>query len=88
MEQYKVTSKHPVLKEGVSIVDDQGQYCHIDGGWMNLKEDLEKGYIKEIQEKEFTKDDILDFAMYYHNDNYPTMTGHFDILDNWLKRRK
>ncbi|GAG11655.1 unnamed protein product, partial [marine sediment metagenome] len=72
--KYITTDKHPELKEGVKIgyYEDQyeiklsnktfyaGQPC-IDA-W------LSNGYIKEVEEKEYTKSDMIDFARMYYID--------------------
>jgi len=64
MKKYITTDKHPELKEGCLI-----QYLTHDNAWYTvsgffcyegeqLNYAVKNGYIKELQEKEFTKDDM------------------------------
>ena len=86
--KYITTDKHPELKEGV-IIDDKklklGVIClHLFSDY-----DLElwehDGLIKELQEPEFTKDDMIEFAFWVlgEQDNYEKETIK---LDDWLKQ--
>jgi len=69
--KYKTTKANPIFKEGVILEDNKG--CHyITIGkieksivWFSsnvIKEHLQNGHIKEIEEPEFTKSDMIEFG--------------------------
>jgi hypothetical protein len=81
MEKYRVTSKHPFLKEGTEIsYDEEGNYHYINYFGTQQHEvkalglALVKEWIEEIQEPEFTKQDMIDFAMYMQGDEMRPVT--------------
>jgi hypothetical protein len=62
--KYITTDKHPQLKDGIEVGGFiKGSYLVFtnDGIYteLHLQKCIEKGYIKELQEPEFTKDDLL-----------------------------
>ena len=72
MKNYKATKENPIFKEGATFEI---------GFEINLvKEWVEKGYIKEVQKKEFTKDD--DFI----NGDYTQGIKFF--IDNWKPKNR
>lgn len=91
--KYITTDTHPELKEGIEI-----KYWENDSTWRTattglfrlteLQKDAElrEGYIKELQEPEFTKDDMIEFAFWAlsEQDNYEKETIK---LDDWLNQR-
>lgn len=97
--KFITTDKHPELKEGLNIIptchnDQITEYCIeikldkvgnrvIDVMVREIDYLLAKGYIKELQEPEFTKDDMIDFAL-YHSDNKHLINN---TLGQWLKRK-
>ena len=90
--KYITTDKHPELKCGIileCISNLNGLYRSKDG-WSAMyigKVELSKGYIKELQEPEFTKDDMLQFCGYLH-DKLPTHSKTpKDLFNDWLKQR-
>jgi len=92
-KKYVTTEKNPTFKSGIEVKSTGAKYyITIDvinsATWFNndsIKILLEKGYIKEVEPKEFTKSDMIVFAKYYKG-NYP-MLGNLNILDNWIKRK-
>jgi len=71
MKKYRVTDKHPELKEGIVfsqkyVSDDE--YLSTSETLIIIESDIfkliDKGWIKEIQKLEFTKDDLLSFGDY------------------------
>ena len=74
MKKYITTDKHPELKKGIIFnhEDERSSYClhscdeseniYIE---QHVKNGLANGYIKELQEPEFTKDDMIDFCIWY-----------------------
>ena len=92
--KYITTDKHPELKEGliINIIffptsgvhyydENKALHCILSG-----PELVEKGYIKEVEEKEYTKSDMINYGDYRMN----TLGGGIeksegDIFDNWLK---
>ena len=93
MKKYITTDKHPELKEGVIIF--KGLYSYRTNFFLELRNEfdvdtwLEKGYIKELQEKEFTKDDMIEFAKFAKvrkemSQLHLTWDSEFN---EWLKQR-
>ena len=57
--KYITTDKHPVFKEGKKLdVDLINELSHMLG-IPAFNTCIEKGYIKELEEKEFTKSDVI-----------------------------
>jgi hypothetical protein len=94
MKKYKTTDKHPFYKEGIIIeekysdeiwIHDIGEIAPYD---YNIAYALEKGWIEEIQEPEFTKNDMIDILEYV---DYCSATkfklSYFEVMNNWLKQR-
>ena len=77
--KYITTDKHPELKEGRIIDADYPAYFIVDGNRI-FKDDIKDGFIKELQEPEFTKDDMMNFAI-YHRDFGLVVN---DTLDEWI----
>jgi hypothetical protein len=67
MKKYKTTSKQPLFKEGL-IVKSNNDYTWIEDSSDDHPYDfainpaIKNGWIEEIQEPEFTEDDMIDFA--------------------------
>ncbi len=71
MKKYETTKEHPELKEGLIIqMWSEGhelgdKYSTLKGLYMLFKNQLDSelklGYIKEVQKKEFTEDDMIGF---------------------------
>jgi len=93
--KYLTTDKHPELKEGIEVIKHTisllgaTEYKTSEGYGIftipEFKHDLDKGYIKELQEPEFTKDDMIDFANDFIS-NYKVMDGK-EQLEIYLKQR-
>ena len=71
MKKYETTKENPIFKEGL-FVNDMGKEKVINVNFNHLIEQveingyhleiwLEKGYIKEVQKKEFTENDMIGF---------------------------
>ena len=91
--KYITTDKHPELKEGITIHEtSEGDYISFLGfaKFSKVQNDhqLGVGHIKEVEEKEFTKSDVIDFGL-----NLPLLYGNSieeDIngfYNDWLKQR-
>lgn len=107
--KYITTEKHPELKEGIEITcNDHSAAPYeylISRGRLELHSftpDLENGYIKEVEEKEFTKSDAklaidycfnkmvnLPYAAFTicRTDNNEEWSPS-DFFDKWLEVRK
>lgn len=90
MKKYRTTDKHPQLKPGVQVMESKSvnDYFHFKGNCVfvntvDFRVWLNDGYIEEIQEPEFTKDDMIDFA-----NNYAAMDVGEGDLNRWLKEEK
>lgn len=76
MKKYKVTEKHELLKENVILEFSLSKYINSAVWAHEFSEDeitswLESGWIEEIQEPEFTRNDMIDFLNYFVvNDNH------------------
>ena len=92
--KYRVTEKHPAYKEGLEIIDNililtgtddwGGIFPETITDWVNL------GWIEEIQEAEFTKDELLRFAVSYYNARYSDKYTFYadDHFKKWIKKYK
>ena len=92
--KYETTNKHPELKEGLIL-----EYWSDSSMWVcgpskfykvmvnQLEALLEKGYIKEEGEPEFTKSDMIDFANNWHNHYSHHCAGTETAYNDWIKNR-
>lgn len=79
MKKYKTTKNHP-LGKGIKFNEN----CQLPQIYW-----LEKGWIKEVKEKEFTESDILDVIEFTDNRGILPHTESFEnIYHEWLKQRK
>jgi len=90
--KYITTDKHPELKEGLILeCEDNQPDCifHDNGTYIesSIITGICYGYIEEVEEKEFTKSDMIDFAIWYDNDMMSKMSEHH-ILNEWLEQRQ
>lgn len=77
MKKYRTTETHPELKEGIEIklFSDRhaggNRYSTSRGLYIiaeyQLKMESEKGYLEEIQEPEFTENQVLDIILFSRN---------------------
>jgi hypothetical protein len=100
MKKYRVTEKHPQLKEGITSSYTNGgdiSFRLVNNnihrlGEKDIIDNIKKGWIEEIQEPEYTKSDLLDFACYF-NINIPsdmkfsTPDSMIEFVDSWIKWR-
>ena len=98
MKKYETTKENPIFKEGL-FVNDMGKEKVINVNFNHLIEQveingyhleiwLEKGYIKEVQKKEFTKSDMIDLLKYVSSDfSVFSLTTFEDDVENYLKQR-
>ena len=90
--KYITTDKHPELKEGIMLeYSTHGQQYYTGSNMYHathhqVKALLEKGYIKEVEEKEFTKSDMISLAGYISNNC--NSDDHELLFYNWLKETK
>ena len=92
--KYITTSKHPELKEGLIF-----EYWSDSAQWVcgpskfykvmvnQLEALLEKGYIKEVEEPEFTKTDIEDAIDFATERTFGASTTLKDIVKLWIKNK-
>ena len=87
--KYITTDKHSTFKPGIilhtdvsgNLVDDS-LYCIIYKGAIDTN--IKYEHIKELQEPEFTKDDVLEFGQFYHSNFFVGISQSFET---WLKQR-
>ena len=90
--QYITTKEHPELNAGIKVVKTGPDYQFTLGhkiffaGQKTIDSWVNYGYIKEAEEKEFTKSDMMSFMIYYYGDDMwkESIKANFD---NWLKQR-
>ena len=86
-KKYITTDKHPELKEGLILKSETGQPSCLytcDGMYIenDIKLGLKKGYIKEVQEPEFTRGDMIDFWNFAKDHDESVIAN--DGLDIWV----
>ena len=88
--KYITTDKHPELKGGRIIDAEHSAYFVVDKNRPFIT-DIEKGYIKEVQEPEFTKNETIDFARHYAFNNTSDFISDESLekeFNHWKKYRK
>ena len=90
MKKYRVTEKHSHFKENLEIHFRGTVYFlsvvdYYTFSLEELKEWIESVWIEEIQEPEFTKQDMIEFAEYY---DYKNPYDAYNILNGWLKKKE
>ena len=70
--KYITTDKHPELKEGIDLETNASMFWafSLSGSRHSISKPIkndwiEKGYIKEVEEKEFTKSDMIGLLDFY-----------------------
>jgi hypothetical protein len=87
---YETTDIHPQMKAGQVIDQDNDNYQFTLGGktfftgLQTIEAWESNGYIKEVEELEFTKSDMIDFLC---NNSDKCKEHASEILNNWLKQR-
>jgi hypothetical protein len=95
MKKYKTTSKHPGYKEGLIIKLSSNDNSYLEDHDYDFYYDfpidlaLKKGWIEEIQEPEFTRNDMIEFAKYYQEcrSKRYNITKEYSF-ELWLKQKK
>ena len=90
--KYITTSTHPELKEGIKldIVDKQPSCLYSRNGIyieVDIKSGLEKGYIKEVLTKEFTKDDMIALLDFYTQPD-STNDNNIRVFEAYLNEKQ
>ena len=95
MKNYVTTKENPIFKEGIKFKSESHSYISIrfsrnqDVKELEISTLLEKGYIKEVEDKQFTKSDIEDFLSYYFNADFDSalLNAINHSFYCWLKQR-
>ena len=92
--KYITTDKHPELKEGIQfktsgsrkdmLVSYKNQTVYI--AKFDIDELIEDNFLKELQEPEFTRDDMLWFARWYSSTEFDE--SGVDIVNEWKENNK
>ncbi len=90
MKKYRVTDKHPEIQEKVILSPEGDTYYSaskaIAYDTEQIERLLEHGWIEEIQQHEFTRDDMINFCTFFES---LTGTPHYrNELDKWIKENK
>ena len=99
MKKYKVTKNHPEIQKGIIFTarkyNLEDEYISDIGTIVLSKNDIEiwvkRGYFEEIQEPEFTKNDMVDFALEYYEHRFYNTNRQLDFkkidtcLEDWIK---
>lgn len=103
MKKYITTDKHPELKEGLIfgkwLKTSMGVHFYSDEdnrestlhSVETVPELISLGYIKEVEEKEFTKSDMLSFAEYFGAVRDSQLNIEENVIcefNEWLKDRE
>lgn len=101
MKKYRVTDKHPVLKNTTIISVDDLNYKEYDkngdlfGSWSKdthlIDCEIENGWIEEIYEPEFTRKDLDSLLKFYMNNecNCKILNPDFEvIIKKWIRATK
>ena len=96
--KYITTDTHPELKEGIMLEYSTHGQQHYTGSNMyhathhQVKALLEKGYIKEVEEKEFTKSDmesvVYEAHKQYEGDYINLRSAAKTFVENWIKDKE
>ena len=94
MKKYRVTEKHPFYKTDITIEDYGYSFRKVvtkDGhiledNELDITESLKIGWIEEIQEPEFTKEDMIIFGIQCYNNRLKKFTPK-EELDNFIKTK-
>ena len=91
--KYLTTYDHPELKQGIEISQAQDGIYYSQAGFAQFTEHqikamLESGKIKEVQEKEFTKDDMKSYRTFASGVAWTQNTNRENIFDEWINQRK
>ena len=88
MKNYKATKENPIFKKGTKFkYDGDGSPMYMSGHGIDIDlfyEWMEKGYIKEVQKKEFTESDMIDLIRF--NLNSVEWTPK-QVFNDWKKQR-
>ena len=92
--KYITTKENPIFKEGIEFEKIKDS-INSTGTWVNVMDGLhkvspiildqwlKKCYIKEAEEKEFTKSDMIEFARDFERGFH----SYEAAFDKWLKQR-
>ena len=88
MKKYITTDKHPELKEGIILFINGDELISENATVEIHNEDecVEEGYIKEVEENAFTKDDMLDFVIWF-DEHIQGYEEYDDYFNGWLQER-
>lgn len=92
--KYITTDKHPEFKKGIEIsisggnIQKEEMYRDAVGKWkandLIITNCIEKGYIKEVEEPEFTKSDLIEICYMRFGGNRKYFEKHLNItIGNW-----
>lgn len=78
-KKYITTDKHPELKEGIALTFSDNRIVY-EGFYLEIRLDsaLEKGYIKEVQDQEFTRDQLKEIVHGIFGGNKETVHTRID----------
>ena len=85
--KYITTDKHPELKEGIMLeYSAHGQQYYTGSNMYHathhqVKALLEKGYIKEVEEKKYTLNEIVDLDVL-------TLDDAIKLVNKWMDKLK
>jgi len=100
MKKYRVTSKHPAYKEGLTVGEDESGFFIRDENSESLRYEysiymsIKKGWIEEIKEPEFTRKDLESLLIFYnYHENMYFLNfddkEYFEmIIKKWIRATK
>ena len=94
MKNYRVTDKHAVLKENITIFYGNGEYVvsYLTNKFSkdDIKKWIENSWIEEIQEPKFTRSEMIKFSKdisYDHPPSYIIYNLSNTDLDKWIEEQ-
>ena len=93
MKKYRVTEKHKLLKDNIILEHGIITGTYFSSVWAHefsndeIKDWIENGWVEEIQEKEFTKDDMIKFANWANKCDVANV-DHEGYLCEWIRNQK
>jgi ribosomal protein S8 len=87
--KYITTNKHPELREGIEITEYPGStFFNLSGedvkfSYIICKNWLDKGYIKEVEKKEFTRSDLVNLLIF---DTGCEKLSIDEVVDRFIKK--
>jgi len=91
---YITTEKHPFMKEGIIISKrgEKGEYGYIEKNFFfvvdNIHVQFKKKWIKHIEPETYTRDELVDFAVWVIESKIDLRLPDNIIFNKWLESKE